>query len=240
MENCNGKIEAMILDPDGTPRSLIHDDVYFSAGSGIEESLHNYIVPNKLAERFCIADDFLLVECGFGTGLNFLLTARQWLACAKERTAKCSAAQLHYVSIEKYPLQKDDIDTLFASKGLIFLGQLLSRYPERPAVGETLNFHWPEDDISLTLIFRDIKEALKEIPSGVQAWFLDGFAPAKNPDMWTPDLFHAMSQKSAAGATASSFTSAGIVKQGLRDNGFTVKRRPGYGKKRHIIWAEKK
>lgn len=210
------------------------DDIYFSREDGVAESRFVFLQGNNLPERWAEKPHFTIAETGFGTGLNFLLTWKLF-----EETAQRGHV-LDYVSIEKYPLSADEIGTALAHWDDEFdgrLGQLQENYPMRIEGTHRLMLG---KNVRLTLLFGDMGEVLPEliIPRGVDAWFLDGFAPAKNPDMWSKTLFDEMKRLSAQGATVATFTAAGHVRRGLESAGFAVEKIKGYGRKREMVVAE--
>lgn len=174
---------------------------------------------------------FTIAETGFGTGLNFLAA---WTLF--ERTS-AAGQQLHYISFEKYPLAWGDISRALAPWRAEFGGRidrLRELYPLRVP-----GFHRvrASEQITLTLVFDDVNESLPQLdaPRGVDAWFLDGFAPSKNPDMWTDKLFSEMARVSAGGATFATFTVAGAVRRGLEAAGFAVEKKKGFGRKKEML-----
>lgn len=221
------------IAPDGTPRSARFDDVYFSAAGGLNESRYVFLQHNRLAERFAALPEhgqFSVCETGFGTGLNFLACWQLFNAAAP------ATARLTFVSTERYPLRATDIDrALEPWPELADLRQrLVANYP---ALFE--GFHCVEvaDNVELLLLLGDAKDTLNDLNAPVNAWFLDGFAPAKNPELWQPSLFDAMARLSRPGATAATFTAARIVRDGLSGAGFVVQRETGFGRKRNMVHA---
>lgn len=213
-------------DENGQPQSRQYGDVYFSRASGMAETAHVFLRPNALAERFAALDDaerFVIGETGFGTGLNFLCA---WALF--ERTAP-STAQLHFVSIEKHPLTRDDMQRALSlwpelkTQARLLLGQYVAINPgfQQFRFGRVV----------LTLLVGDALDCLSGLDAQIDAWFLDGFAPAKNPEMWQPELFAQLARLSAPSTTLATFTSSGAVRRGLQDSGFKVERIPGFGKK---------
>ncbi|MFZ3019626.1 MAG: tRNA (5-methylaminomethyl-2-thiouridine)(34)-methyltransferase MnmD, partial [Gallionella sp.] len=216
---------------DGLPFSSHFGDVYFSADSGLEETDHVFLQANRLAERFAAlsaGESFAVGETGFGTGLNFLCTLRLF-----ERTAP-PGASLDFFSVERFPLKDDD------------LRAALALWPELAAGAETLLARWRRrvpgwnrwsfGRVRLTLVIADIAEALPQLPeNAMDAWFLDGFSPAKNPEMWSEQALTAIARASRAGATISTYTSAGWVRRGLLQAEFDVARAPGFGFKREML-----
>ncbi|MCB2385748.1 bifunctional tRNA (5-methylaminomethyl-2-thiouridine)(34)-methyltransferase MnmD/FAD-dependent 5-carboxymethylaminomethyl-2-thiouridine(34) oxidoreductase MnmC [Thalassolituus alkanivorans] len=230
----------LLWNDDGLPVSREFDDPYFSVDNGLEESRYVFLQHNGLPQRWSDwQDNFSIVETGFGTGLNFLMTWESW-----RQSSKHDSAWLHFTSIEKFPLTLSQLQQALALWPQLseLSAQLFAQYP-LPVAG----FHrlvWPEERISLTLIFADVKEALPQLSGPVHAWYLDGFAPSKNPQMWSEELFSGMRRLSQRQpdqyqgeqpATVATFTSAGIVRRGLLGAGFNVKRVPGYGRKREML-----
>ncbi len=219
---------------DKTPlRSAQFDDIYFTAGNGLEETRHVFLAGNKLPESWLKPSRFTIAETGFGTGLNFLETWTRF-----EQTAAPDAI-LDYVSFELYPLSAEDVFGALSHWSGEFGGRLeklVRAYPLRIPGWHRLDLG---PNVRLTLVFDDVNAALPRLlaPAGIDAWFLDGFSPAKNPAMWTDSLFQNMARLSNPGASASTFTVAGIVKRGLAEAGFAVEKIPGYGCKREMIAA---
>ncbi|MFZ5616125.1 MAG: bifunctional tRNA (5-methylaminomethyl-2-thiouridine)(34)-methyltransferase MnmD/FAD-dependent 5-carboxymethylaminomethyl-2-thiouridine(34) oxidoreductase MnmC [Pseudomonadota bacterium] len=226
-----GEIETAKVDwAADAPRSIFFGDIYFS-GDGAGEARHVFVDGNDLQSRFASAQRFSIGELGFGTGLNILVASDLW-----RRTAKLAGARLHFLSFEKHPLLRDD------------LARALSAFPQFEALGEPLLAQYPPpvegvhrlrlaDDVSLTLVLGDARRMLAATEASINAWFLDGFAPSRNPDMWTPEVFDEIARLSSAGATAATFSVAGIVRRALEGAGFEVGKRPGYGRKREMLTA---
>jgi len=216
------------------PVSTQFDDVYFSRHDGRAETEHVFIHGNDLPRRLAAwthQRPFVVGESGFGTGLNMLCA---W-ACFE--THAPPQARLHLVSTERFPLLRDD------------LARALSAWPELATHAERLVQQWPEpvagvhrllldERVTLDLHFGDAAERIALLDGQIDAWFLDGFAPAKNPEMWRPELFSALASASRPGATFATFTCAGIVKRGLAAAGFAWRKAPGYGRKREMLRGE--
>jgi len=209
------------------------EDIYFSPEDGLAETRHVFLDGNGLPQRWQGRADFTIAETGFGTGLNFLAAWQLF-----EETSG-PGQTLDYVSFELYPLERDVIEkALLPWRGELGgrLERMLALYPLRIA-----GFHrlWLNERVSLTLVFDDVNNALPELVAlrGVDAWFLDGFAPAKNPQMWTEVLFSEMARLSNEGTTAATFTAAGAVRRGLEAAGFSVEKKRGYGRKRDMTVA---
>lgn len=216
---------------DGQPVSRAFDDVYFSRASGIDETRYVFLQQNRLRERWqaLLADRFTIGETGFGTGLNFLCAWQLWRECTPP------GARLHFVSTELYPLCHDDLTRALALwPELADLARaLLDQY--RLLAPGWRRFTFDDGRVTLTLLLGDARDTLRELRAAVDAWFLDGFAPAKNPQMWQPELLAEIARLSAAGATFATFTSAGLVRRGLQAAGFEVEKVPGYGSKREML-----
>lgn len=233
-------------DKTGQPSSDQFGDVYFSKDDGLQESRYVFLQHNQLPERFAALEDgadFVVGETGFGTGLNFLACAALWSQSAPAN------AHLHYLSVEKYPLSHPDLD------------RALRLWPELKPWSQSLQRNYPPvlypgihalniaHNVTLTLIIDEATAGLESLFQSphpcfqypirsVDAWFLDGFAPSSNPDMWRPELFNTLQKLSAPGTTLSTFTCAGVVKRGLKAAGFELNKVPGYGRKREMLAGE--
>ena len=228
-ETANAQID---WDDQGRPHSRVFDDVYFSDKSGLEETRYVFIEQNALAERFAAlpADGHLVIgETGFGTGLNFLCAWQLF-----EQHAHPDA-RLQFISVEKYPLTRDDLQRALAlwPELATFSEQLLALYFAIHPGFQTLTLG--NGRVTLTLLIGDALEQLPQLDAKIDAWFLDGFAPAKNPDMWTPELFAQLARLAAPESTISTFTSTGWVRRALNDAGFKMRRTPGIGHKWEIL-----
>ncbi|MDN3524047.1 bifunctional tRNA (5-methylaminomethyl-2-thiouridine)(34)-methyltransferase MnmD/FAD-dependent 5-carboxymethylaminomethyl-2-thiouridine(34) oxidoreductase MnmC [Halomonas sabkhae] len=221
---------------DGTasPHSREFEDVYFSRHDGRAETRHVFIEANRLPQRlreWHEARPFVVGETGFGTGLNMLCA---W-ACFDEHAPP--EARLHLISTELYPLAHEDLSRALsawpdlAERAAI----LLAQWPQ-PVRG--VHRLWLDTRVTLDLHFGDTTERLQRLDGRVDAWFLDGFAPARNPAMWQPALFEAMAARSRPGATLATFTCAGVVKRGLAAAGFRWRKVPGFGHKREMLAGE--
>ncbi|MQU62797.1 tRNA (5-methylaminomethyl-2-thiouridine)(34)-methyltransferase MnmD, partial [Pseudomonas sp. FSL R10-1350] len=219
-------------DDQGRPHSRLFDDVYFSDKSGLEETRYVFIEQNALRERFSALPanaHFVIGETGFGTGLNFLCAWQLF-----DETAH-PEARLHFISAEKYPLTRADLQRALAlwSELAHYSEQLLASYWAIHPGFQTLSL--ANGRVTLTLLIGDALEQLPQLDAQVDAWFLDGFAPAKNPDMWTPELFAQLARLAAPESTLSTFTSTGWVRRALNEAGFKMRRTPGIGHKWEIL-----
>ncbi|WP_347254412.1 bifunctional tRNA (5-methylaminomethyl-2-thiouridine)(34)-methyltransferase MnmD/FAD-dependent 5-carboxymethylaminomethyl-2-thiouridine(34) oxidoreductase MnmC [Leminorella grimontii] len=224
----------------GTPVSRAFDDVYFSNQDGPEETHYVFLTGNGLPERFAkhSARRFTVAETGFGTGLNFLTL---WQAFRQFRDTNPDAplAALHFISFEKFPLSLRDLEEVHRAWPQYFelCKELQRAWP--PALPGCHRLLLDDERVTLDLWFGDVNEVLPTLGDGVQeqvdAWFLDGFAPSKNPQMWTPLLFDSMARMAAPSGTFATFTAAGFVRRGLQQAGFDVSRIKGFGQKREML-----
>jgi tRNA 5-methylaminomethyl-2-thiouridine biosynthesis bifunctional protein len=232
---------AAIAFEEETPVSLHYDDVYFSKAGGVAESDYVFVQGNRLPERWQAWGDtqaslaFTIVETGFGTGLNFILAASRFLQYAPPDKI------LHFVSFEKHPLTPKDLARFHhqwseLSAEFLSLSQALIQYYP-PAVAGFHRLPAIKNRIFLTLIYGDISITAPQLKTPVSAWFLDGFSPRKNPDMWNPVLFQTIQRLSTKDTTLATFTAASFVHQALQETGAVVKKIKGFGKKREMITA---
>ena len=193
------------------PVSTQFDDPYFNQADGLAETRHVFLDGNDLPARF--TDGFHIAELGFGTGLNFL-------AALSAFRASGTKGVLHFTSFEAFPMQPEE--------------QLraLSVYPELPV--EALN---GSEDAILNVILGDARDTLPAWQGMADAWFLDGFSPAKNPELWGEDLMREVARHTVPGGTVATYTAAGFVRRGLDAAGFDVIRTSGFGRKRHMTRA---
>ncbi|WP_129972537.1 MULTISPECIES: bifunctional tRNA (5-methylaminomethyl-2-thiouridine)(34)-methyltransferase MnmD/FAD-dependent 5-carboxymethylaminomethyl-2-thiouridine(34) oxidoreductase MnmC [unclassified Pseudomonas] len=222
-------------DDQGRPRSRVFDDVYFSDQSGLDETRYVFLEQNRLAERFAALSAggrLVIGETGFGTGLNFLCA---WQLFEQHAVA---GARLHFVSVEKFPLSPADLQRALALWPDLkpFSDQLLKHYVAIHQGFQRIVLD--NGRVTLTLLIGDALEQLPQLDSQIDAWFLDGFAPAKNPEMWTAELFAELARLAAPGSTISTFTSTGWVRRLLNAAGFKMKRTPGIGHKWEILRGE--
>ena len=224
----------------GTPVARHFDDVYFSNQGGLEEAQFVFLNGNKLPERWQMhaREQFVIAETGFGTGLNFLASLQQF-AAFRQAYPHAPLKHLYFLSSEKYPLKAQDlIQALSPFVNLAASIQaLIAQYP--PPVAGCHRLFFPEWHCTLDLWFGDVAESLPAWACGndglVDAWYLDGFAPTKNPDMWQPSLYQHMARLSRHHATMATFTAAGHVRRGLNEAGFSMHRQKGFGRKREML-----
>jgi tRNA U34 5-methylaminomethyl-2-thiouridine-forming methyltransferase MnmC len=215
------------------PYSTRFDDVYFSSDNGLQETEYVFLQGNQLAERWqqLETNQFIIIETGFGTGLNFLCSCQLWLKTAPP------GSTLHFISVEKYPLSLQEITAALGLwPSLMECKQaFLSKYSAL-LDGNTISIF--SNRIHLTLLCGDASAQLATLDCQADAWFLDGFAPAKNPDMWQPRLFSHMARLSHTGTTFATFTSASEVRRNLMAASFKVQKRVGFGKKREMLTGQ--
>ena len=216
------------LSRPGTPASSEFGDIYFSVEGGLAESREVFLKGCGLPEAWAGRERFVVAETGFGTGLNFLALWQAWKTAPGPR--------LHFVSIERYPLSREELASVLApyrDELGAEIDTLLCAWPGRVKGVHRLEF----PDLTLDLWHMDVAEALAQMDMRADAWFLDGFSPAKNPDMWAEANLRRIGELSAPGARLASFTVAGAVRRGLAAAGFEVERVEGFGRKRHRLEA---
>ena len=209
---------------DGVPIATAFDDPYYSLDNGLAETRHVFLAGNDLPARFGV--DFQIAELGFGTGLNLLVTWGAWVEAGRP-------GSLRFTSFEAFPMAVQD------------MGNALSRFAELGPLAATLLAEWSPGDgpVQLTggpllhVIAGDARQTVPAWDQKADAWFLDGFSPAKNPELWQPDLLKAVGARTKPGGTAATYSAAGHIRRGLEEAGFDVTRTPGYGRKRHMTCA---
>ncbi|RTE86858.1 MULTISPECIES: tRNA (5-methylaminomethyl-2-thiouridine)(34)-methyltransferase MnmD [Gammaproteobacteria] len=228
------------IDEQYNPESTRHGDVYFSRSEGIAESKYVFLEQNDFPSRWSRQKNWCVAETGFGTGLNFYLCAHSFLQQAS------SDCQLHFVSFEKYPIAPEQLAKI--------LPEITKQFPELQALADSLLAQYPlpfaglhriqiHPQITLDLYFGDISDTLPDWQSNnyncVDAWFLDGFAPSKNPDMWQSSLYMGVFNTLKASGTFSTFTATGHVRRGLKAAGLQVSKVKGFGNKREMLIGRK-
>jgi tRNA 5-methylaminomethyl-2-thiouridine biosynthesis bifunctional protein len=206
-------------------------DIYHSRSGALEQARHVFLAGNGLPARWRGRERFVILETGFGLGNNFLAAWSAWRGDAE----RC--ARLHFVSIESRPLTAADLEALPRDPALVPLArQLAAAWPPLTCNLHRLSFE--AGRVQLLLAFGDVAAWLPQIEASVDAFFLDGFAPAKNPQMWEPRLFKAMARIAAPQASAATWSAARPVREGLRAAGFAWTRASGTGGKRDITVAQ--
>lgn len=220
----------LVWEPGRTPAAAHFGDVYFNRNGGLAEARHVFLDGCGLAQAWREGDAFTICELGFGTGRNFLATWELW------RRARRPGARLHYIAVEGYPLTRAEI------------GECLDQWPELTALSRGLLRVYPEpqpgfhrlfpsdaDGITLTLLYGDAAEVLTQLEADVDAWFLDGFAPEKNPAMWSAPVFAEAARVSNSKTRLATYSVAGDVRRRLDEAGFEVAKAPGFGAKREML-----
>jgi len=203
----------------GVPVSTRFDDPYFSLGDGLAETRHVFLAGNDLPARF--RSGFQIAELGFGTGLNLLTALLAWRASGVP-------GALHFTSFEAFPLTAPT------------MARALAAFPEIRAIADPVLAQWGQGptirlaDLHADIVIGDARHTLPAWDGRANAWFLDGFSPAKNPELWSPALMAEVARHTAPGGSFATYTAAGHVRRALSDAGFTVDRRPGHGRKRHM------
>ena len=202
------------------PVSRRFDDPYFSLADGLAETRHVFLAGNGLPAR--LGDGFHVAELGFGTGLNLLALMIAWQGTG-------AAGTLRFTSFEAFPLSAEE------------MARALQAFPEASAVAAPLLDQWARGarqidlpGVHAEIIIGDARETLPAWNGRADAWFLDGFSPAKNPELWSDSLMHAVASHTAPGGTFATYTAAGHVRRALEAAGFAVERRAGHGRKRHM------
>jgi tRNA 5-methylaminomethyl-2-thiouridine biosynthesis bifunctional protein len=222
-------VPATLAYAHGVPFSSTFDDVYHSADGGLAQARHVFLGGNGLPQRWRAQRRFVILETGFGLGLNFLATWAAW------RDDAARPAQLHYVAVEKHPFCTAD------------LAQLHAQWPELASLSAELLAAWPPlvpgfhrllldgGNVVLTLVFGDITDCLPQIDAAADAFYLDGFAPPKNPDMWSPAVLIRLGRLAAPHATLATWSISAAVRKALAQAGFICERLPGFGRKPEML-----
>lgn len=208
--------KADLVWEDGAPISTRFADPYFSASDGLAETRHVFLGGNGLPDRF--EAGFHIAELGFGTGLNLLAAWKMWEECGM-------TTPLHFTSFEAYPMDPSE------------MAQALAVWPELADHADRLlagGLQFETDTLRLDVIIGDARETLPDWSGQANAWFLDGFSPAKNPELWSEDILQAVGDHTAPLGTFATYTAAGHVRRALSQAGFTVTRPKGHGHKRHM------
>lgn len=216
------------------PFSPHFGDIYFNPKDGLSETRYVFLTGNNLPNAWQDHENFAIGETGFGTGLNFLAAWQCWGSDPKR------SQRLHFVSVEKYPLAREDMIRAHRAWPELspYSKQLADIWPDETMLPGVHRFSLADGDVSLTLLIGDAIECWTGYDGSIDCWFLDGFAPTRNPDMWHPDLFTALADVSnPRGASLATFTAARIVRDGLESAGFEISKRKGFGYKRDMITA---
>ncbi|WP_101756584.1 tRNA (5-methylaminomethyl-2-thiouridine)(34)-methyltransferase MnmD [Oceanicoccus sp. KOV_DT_Chl] len=229
---------------DDIPQAKHFNDIYFSKLQGLDETRYVFLQHNQLEQRWqqlTPEQTFTIAETGFGSGLNFLAAWQLW-----QRTAPLHA-RLQFVSVEKYPLKKSDLIRVLAVWDELkpFAEQLIDHYPTLTAGQHLIDF--PDSNVSLLLIFDDAIAGLEQLrcselndyrdhhPYHIDAWFLDGFTPTRNPQLWNDTLYAIIADLSGESTSLATFTASSAVRHGLGQQGFHIQKAPGFGTKREML-----
>jgi len=224
-------IPARLEFRDGVPYSAAYGDIYHTADGGAGQARHVFLQGCGLPQAWAHRARFVVLETGFGTGLNFLSTWAAW------RDDPARPGRLHFLSVEKHPFGAGD------------LARLHAQWPEWTRLSGELRANWPMPTpgfhrvaldggrVQLTLMLGEAADCLPQIEAGVDAFYLDGFAPDRNADLWQPGLFDELARLANPGAMAATYTVAATVREGLGRAGFACEKRAGYGRKRHCLSA---
>ncbi len=215
------------------PYSREFGDHFYCRTDGRLECGHVFLAGNGLPERWAPGGAFTVGELGFGTGLNFCETWRQWKAAA------ATDGTLHFVSFERFPMQADEIS------------RALSHWPEIDAERLALTDRWPKtndgrieivfgDGVRLTVVCGIALDGLGAATERFDAWFLDGFAPSRNPDMWSEELMQLVFDRTVLGGSFATYAAAGFVRRNLQAAGFAVEKRKGFAGKREMLRGDKR
>jgi len=219
----------LTFNVDEMPISEAYGDVYHSAAGAHAQARHVFLAGNGLPGRWRGRADFVILETGFGLGLNFLAT---WLAWQGD-PQRCGT--LHFISLEKHPFAAADLALAQAA------------WPEFALLAEALRGHWPALEagehrlefeagrVLLSLVFGDAVDTLPRLNTAVDAFYLDGFSPTRNPELWSPALCLSLARLAVRGATLATWSVAGSVRRALAAAGFAVARRPGFAGKRQML-----
>ena len=222
------RTEAAAIRWDGLlPTAIEYDDSYWGQGNPAEEKRFVFPLQHDLTQRAKVSDFFVILELGFGFGHNFLQTLAEW-----RKTGTTS--QLHYIAIERSPPSQAVLKQTHERLDSEGWQRLISIYPPQL---EGWYVVWLAQNVRLTLIFEDATTALPRLDAKVDAFYLDGFKPSSNPALFNPFVFNALQTLAQPGATVSSYSVAGTVKQGLKAAGFSIEKRSGFGHKRSMLFA---
>lgn len=214
----NDQTSTLDWNEDGVPISQRFDDPYFSLNNGLEETRHVFLGGNDLPARF--VDGFHIAELGFGTGLNLLGALKAWRKSGAQ-------GRLQFTSFEAFPLSA------------LEMGKAQLAFPELADISAEFMAAMTSNgaqlsDLDFTLVVGDARMTLPAWRGRADAWFLDGFSPAKNPELWSEALMQDVGKHTAPDGTFATYTAAGHVRRALTEAGFDVSRRAGFGRKRHM------
>jgi tRNA 5-methylaminomethyl-2-thiouridine biosynthesis bifunctional protein len=215
--------------PEGTPWSALFGDVYHSAGGGLAQARRVFLGGNDLPRRWAGRDAFTILETGFGLGVNFLAAWDAWRGDPRR------SRRLHFVSVEARPFAAGDLREALAPLTEVapLADALVAAWP--PPLAGFHRLHFESGNVILTLLLGEAMQSLPQLVATADALFLDGFAPARNPGMWSPEVVRELARLAAPGATLATWTVAGGVRTALADAGFRIEKRAGFGAKREML-----
>jgi len=212
-----------------------YSDIYFQPSIGLDEKTHVFLQGNNLPKNWLEKENFTIAETGFGTGLNFLLTLQKW------NKTSTSDQHLHFISCELHPLDKQQLHMALSQFPQLsqYSQLLINNYPTNFLYGFH-RLHFKTQNTTLTLIIGDAAQGLKQLNAKVDAWYLDGFAPSKNPELWSENLFKVIAHLSHQDTTVATYTVARKIRDNLEAAGFSIKKVKGFGQKREMLTATMK
>ncbi|PLC48760.1 hypothetical protein CR159_16600 [Pollutimonas subterranea] len=233
-DNYEALIPARIaFNEQGVPLSAVFGDVYHPQWGALEQAARVFLHGNRLPERWRAKETFTVCETGFGLGNNFLALWQAW------RGDPCRSKRLHVIAFEAHPFTREDLRSVLMNSvpepERALASQLIDAWP--PLLPGLHQLEFEGGKLTLTLAFGTVARLARQASACVDAFFLDGFAPKVNPDMWTRALFGQLVRMANAGATVATWCCTGEVRRGLRDAGFLVSKVPGHGGKREITVA---
>ncbi|MBN4076042.1 bifunctional tRNA (5-methylaminomethyl-2-thiouridine)(34)-methyltransferase MnmD/FAD-dependent 5-carboxymethylaminomethyl-2-thiouridine(34) oxidoreductase MnmC, partial [Gammaproteobacteria bacterium AH-315-E17] len=245
MSNQENKITPANLnwDDTGNPYSKDYQDIFYSRADALAESSYIFLEANNLAERWqnLNGKSFIIGECGFGGGLNFLNTCKLWSENFAQHESAPINSTLYYLACDLHPFNKKELTHLHQKYPELttYSDALLQVYPPLLAGIHSRYLILKGCKVVLILMFGDTRKMLEKVWQAngfrVDAWYLDGFSPALNADMWDEPLCSALADLSKVGTTLSTYSAAGLVKKSLRKNDFTIERKTGFANKRHML-----
>lgn len=227
--------KSLIWENDTIPRSVQFDDTYYSKADGLRETQFVFIEGNRLTDRWPNMSTCTIGEMGFGTGLNFLVTAIEW-----QKTIASVDQQFNFISFEQYPLTAKEMHKALsrwpaiskeAATLVAFWSKIVEQSDLQPSQPITINF---SKNITLKVYIGDANKQMALLNTKIDAWYLDGFSPAKNPELWNETLMQQVANNTKPQGTFATYTAAGFVRKNLSNVGFKVERTKGYAGKRHM------
>ncbi len=227
---------AVISCVDGTPYAPVYDDVYHSRAGAIAQARHVFLGGNQLPARWAGRDSFVILETGFGLGLNFLTTWSAWQT--QSDAARCK--RIHFVSVEKHPLLQADLKRLLEPyRAELAPGTVAALVDQWPVlVAGTHRLEFDSGRVVLTLILDDAETSLPQLAARADAIYLDGFSPAKNPDIWSDKICQALARLSGEQTTLATWSVNGAVRRRLAECGFHITLAPGFAQKREMLCGQ--